>query len=278
MELPLNASTKPMRPLYRRLGWTAASLCVWLSILTYTQDSLILHPGPVPADFQPSLSLSITDWKTEGAYRGKLYEPEGAAKGTILVFHGNAGTVDHRDALARRFYKEGYRVVLQEYPGFGARDGKPSVRAALKASLEDFQVVKSKWPGPLYLVGESFGAGMAAQVAGANPKDISGVLLFTPWESLKNLVNEKFYGVPLGILLHEKLDSADALAGYTGPVVAVAAENDELIPNHHAKALVARHSGAQYLEIREAGHNTWMSTIKDPDWEQVFERLGLRRS
>ena len=44
-------------------------------------------------------------------------------KGTIIVFHGNAGTAADRDYYLSALGSMGYRVILAEYPGYGGRKG-----------------------------------------------------------------------------------------------------------------------------------------------------------
>jgi pimeloyl-ACP methyl ester carboxylesterase len=251
-----------------------AGIGIWLLVLFLLQDKLILFPGQAPPGFAGN--VGSRDWAAFGEHRGVVFEPAEAATGTVgtvMVFHGNAGIAEDRAGMARPFLARGLRVVLQEYPGYGRRPGKASMRTALAAGHDDFAAAHKTWGGRFYLVGESFGAGVAAQVAGANPDKVAGVLLITPWNSLKALVNEKFGGIPVGFLLKEKLDSAAALKSFRRPVIIVAAGADELIPPRHAQALARSLPGAAYQELTGTGHNDWLYRMTPQDWDRCLHPL-----
>ena len=55
-------------------------------------------------------------------------EPAPPARGTVVVFHGNAGHVGHRAFYAAIFTRLGWRVILAEYPGYGPRGGQVGER------------------------------------------------------------------------------------------------------------------------------------------------------
>lgn len=253
----------------------AATLGVLLVLLYFWQSSLILQPqiGGGSPDLLARCGHGSAVWQEDGRYRGKVCEPAGPAKGTILVYHGNAGTVDDRAYLAEVLTARGFRVVLAEYAGFGQRAGRATINGVLSAALGDFEIAAAKWPAPVYLLGESFGAGIAAEAAGKYPEKAAGVLLITPWDSLANVVNAKF-SLPVGILLQQRFDTVQALSAYPGKVVIVAAGQDDILPASHARALARAVAGAAYLEIREAGHNDWPAFMTRKDWDWALASLA----
>ena len=48
-----------------------------------------------------------------------------APRGTIVVFHGNAGCAFERTYYVDAFAPRGFRTFLYEYPGYGGRPGSP---------------------------------------------------------------------------------------------------------------------------------------------------------
>jgi pimeloyl-ACP methyl ester carboxylesterase len=250
-------------------------LAVAIAGLFLAQDKIILRPDigrsrpPMPAQ-----AGWATQWVENGELLGKVYASTPKLSATVLVFHGNAGNIHAREPLALTLTSMGFRVVLVEYPGFGEREGWGTMSEALTASQDAFERTAKKWPGPVYLVGESIGAGVAAQVAKAHPDRVAGVLLFTPWDSLYNLVNAKFSGVPVGLLLKKHFDSAEGLRNYRGNVELVGAGKDVVIPAMHAQALAKSLPGAAYTELPGAGHNTWFSALSRRDWERLMTSLG----
>jgi len=48
------------------------------------------------------------------------------ARGTVLLFHGNAGNISHRIDYAKMFFDMGYDTLLVDYRGYGESSGEPS--------------------------------------------------------------------------------------------------------------------------------------------------------
>ncbi|HEV2610309.1 MAG TPA: alpha/beta hydrolase [Noviherbaspirillum sp.] len=251
-----------------------AILLAALLTLYLGQDRLILFPMPEDPHKTDLAVTGAMPWDDQGVYRGLVFEPKSPAKGTIVFFHGNAGAAQYRAPYAHKLVTYGYRVLLQEYPGFGARSGSASLPNAVESALVDTKQAGERWPGPMYLMGESLGAGIAAQIAASNPAGFEGLVLITPWKSLSALVNEKFAGIPFSFLLRERLDTFDALNRYPGNVVVVGAENDTLIPVEHAKSLVGARTGIHYLELEGTGHNDWFNAMSDARWGQVISMMA----
>lgn len=76
--------------------------------------------------------LNLQPWPSGGERRGMISRsPLENPKGTVLVFHGNAGAALHRAYYIEALQRLGYRVLIAEYPGYGARDGSPSEAALI---------------------------------------------------------------------------------------------------------------------------------------------------
>jgi len=52
----------------------------------------------------------------------------------------------------------GYRVILAEYPGYGARKGSPSETTLISNGVETLKQVLHDFGGPVFLWGESLGS------------------------------------------------------------------------------------------------------------------------
>jgi thioesterase domain-containing protein len=66
------------------------------------------------------------------------------------------------------FQRQGFRVILAEYPGYGARRGKSSETTLVAAGRETIRIAAQGFGGPIYLMGESLGCGVACAVT-TNP-------------------------------------------------------------------------------------------------------------
>jgi len=237
-------------------GYLGLGVALW-----HFQDSLILHPSATPAG-PNALVLG-------GRYVGQVHEPAGAARGTVVFYHGNGGTVADRAFVAEAATALGYRVVLIEYQGYGARAGVARLAEYGARSVADFDLVRAHFPGqPIAVAGESFGAGMAAVVAGARAGQVCSVTLITPWNRLSELVQEKLPMFPARLLLKAEYASDLELKPYTGPVTIVAGELDTMILPHHARRLVTAHAGARFELLPAVGHNTWPQRVDGASWQR----------
>lgn len=114
--------------------------------------------------------------------------PKDAAKPTIMLFHGNAGSLGGRAFKARVFLDQGYGVMLVEYRGYSGNPGSPTEqglyadgRAALAYLYAQGHGLKN-----IVLYGESLGTGVVTALAAEIARDgqgVAAVLLEAPYTS-----------------------------------------------------------------------------------------------
>ncbi|MDN8078794.1 alpha/beta fold hydrolase [Burkholderia multivorans] len=245
----------------RVLLWLLAGYLYAVGMLWYFQDDLIL-PATRASAGPAALELA-------GHYVGEVHEPAGTSRATVVYFHGNGGTVSDRSFVWHMLNPLGYRVVLLEYPGYGARPGRARIDEVVAPAIADFDRVRARYPGqPIIVAGESFGAGVAAQVVGARSKEVCGLVVVTPWDRLSELVHEKLPIVPVRALLRTEYASDLALQSYAGPLTIVAAGRDSVIPMHHARELADSHPGAQWVLLPGATHDSWPRMADGSTWKR----------
>src|SRR5204862_5680871 len=91
-----------------------AAIFVW-------QDRLLYFPQR--AAVEQVVGSGLQAWPSVSAFRGLVAEPAGKVRGTVIVFHGNAGHAGHRRYYVQALAPIGLRVILAEYPGYGPRGG-----------------------------------------------------------------------------------------------------------------------------------------------------------
>ena len=105
------------------LLYCAAALYIYLC-----QDRLLYFPHTYSHTeaINRARALGFQLWPSDAQdYYGFADSPEtDDDKGTVLVFHGNAGSALDRDYYGTQLRACGYRTILCEYPGYGARPGK----------------------------------------------------------------------------------------------------------------------------------------------------------
>jgi hypothetical protein len=239
-----------------------------------------------PSSSSPSAELlqanRLKIWQSSGAdYHGLLAADEASPKmGTVVVFHGNAGTAADRTYYSDALCALGYRVILAEYPMYGGRGGELGEKAFVGDARETIRLAFEECGGPIFLLGESMGCGIVAAAAAERPVPIEGIILITPWDTLEAIGRSKFPFFPVRLLLQDKYDSIGNLASFTGRVAVVGATRDAVIPIEHAKNLYASLPGTskRLWIIQDAGHNDWNVHVNRDWWEQMMGFVsGSRR-
>ncbi len=250
-----------------------------IAFLCFKQDSLIYFPqryGPeLLGERARAAGLTLWPGGGEGEYRGLLSrDPVWRVRGTVVVFHGNAGS-----ALGRTYYRDalvplGFRVLLAEYPAYGPRDGSLGERSLVADAIQTVRLVRERFPGPVYLWAESLGCGVAAAAARDLSGEIAGLALLTPWADLPRLAKEHYPFLPVGLLLRDRYDNTANLSAFARPVAVMVAERDEIIPALHSRLLFDSLAFPRRLWLfRGAGHNSWPSSAREAWWKEAADFL-----
>lgn len=235
--------------------------------MAYFQEKFLFYPTPTPEGTSYQLERPFEEvWIPMQTSSGKsfqihsLFLPVKNAKTLILYFHGNAGSLQEwayvGSELAARV---GASVWIMDYPGYGRSGGSIEDEAQLeKMATAFFEAIPQRGNFEnVVLYGRSIGSGLAAYLAGRFPDQVSGVVLETPYRSLRELVGDYAPWFPARLLRYQ-FDNEKALLTYPGPVLIFHGQKDEVIPIRHsdelAEALAARGS-VSLVEIPEGEHN-----------------------
>jgi pimeloyl-ACP methyl ester carboxylesterase len=233
------------------------------------QDRLLYFPEK--AALPDVVSDGLRAWPTPEAFRGLVAEPPGAARGTAVVFHGNAGHAGHRAHYAAVLTRLGLRVILAEYPGYGPRDGDLGEKHLAADAEQTIALAHRLYGAPLVVIGESLGAAVAASAASREHDRIAGLLLLTPWDSLEHVASYHYAWLPVNWLLHDRYDSAAYLSSFDHPVLVVTAQRDSIVPARFGEALYnALSSPKRLIVLKDAGHNDWFNDVDDSWWREVI--------
>lgn len=227
-----------------------------------------------------SLTQGLQSWRNaNGEVIGWRVGPSvGVSKHRCLVFYGNQGY-----ALQRAYYAKGlqalsqrgdWEIYIMEYPGYGSRPGSPSEKTLVDAGIEALDHLKKEDSGPVYVIGESLGSGVAAGVASASPDFIAGILLVTPFNNLQDVFYHHFPYLPLKWFLKEKYNAEVALNDYSGPVVFLVAGQDQVVTAQAGEKLYESYHGPKRLiRMDNADHNTIPFSPLAGWWQEAFDFL-----
>ena len=250
----------------------ATSCAIALAAPAMFQDRLLYYPAKAP--IAEMVSPGLAAWPSEGEFRGLVAHPPGAARGTALVFHGNAGHAGHRGYYAATLTRLGLRVILAEYPAYGPRDGAVGERSLVDDAAQTIALARKQFDAPVLVVGESLGAGVAAAASARQRESIAGLMLITPWDKLESVAGHHYPWLPVGWLLRDRYDSAANLAAIGHPVMVVVAERDNVVPARFGAALFESLPGPKRLEVvRGAGHNDWPRSVDEAWWRSAMQFL-----
>lgn len=245
-----------------------------IGALLMFQDSQLYFPDtpPLATVLDGAQRDGLQPWPSAADYRGLRREPK-AARATLVLFHGNAGHAGHRAPYAE-LDQLGIRVILAEYPAYGPRPGKLGEKSMVADAVQTLTLVRQQFPGPLLLAGESLGAGVAAAAFAKAPEGISGVLLITPWDRLKNIASHHFPWLPVGLLLSDQYDSIANLATAKVPLAVVIAAQDTIVPATFGHALYETLPAPKRLwPVPAAEHNDWIDRVDASWWREVVDFL-----
>jgi len=263
-----------------KLLFYGAVACGALLLAAYLwQRRMIYFPDPARPPEGHCRALGLRFWPDSGDdYRGfiGMADPAGK-KGLVVVFHGNAGGAADRVYYVHALAPLGYRVVLAEYPGYGGRRGGLGERPFVADAKETVRRASEAFGGPLFLVGESLGCGVAAAVAADPAIPVEGVVMITPWDSLPAVAQALYGNLPLQRLVRDKYDNVRNLQAYKKPIAVAVAEQDEIIPHANSLRLYESLTAPKRLWVfAGAGHNSWPVGPSEAWWREVMDFVSAQ--
>jgi hypothetical protein len=246
-------------------------------LLHLIQPSLILHPDVTPPDFvYTTRNRHVEVWLESSA--GKLHalalHPMSHAsvhesRGLLLHFHGNAGDLKSWSQVADELVDQtSWSVLMVDYPGFGKSAGQIQGDAEVIATAQAVVAWAAKQKDlPIVIYGRSFGTGAAAAAAVAAaelaPSSLAGVVLESPFFSLRSLIHEKAPWAPSWIIrftlpVADWLQAARA-TGVSPRLLLLHGALDTLIPSAHSiriqSSLDPKANWSHLAIIPNASHN-----------------------
>jgi len=249
-------------------------------VVTMKQDRLLYFPEHLtPGEADKAFALyRVERWpeNSGAAYRGLVKKAAPAScltNGTVLVFHGNGGGAHEREYFCDTLQKLGWRVILAEYPGYANRPGKWGESSFREDGRATARLVRQKYPGPLVLLGESLGSGVAASVASDPGLNADAVVLAVPWDNLTTVAAHHYPWLPVSFFLNDRYNSVAYLQGYDGPITVLQAEDDEIMPAASTRALfdgLPHADRKRLISIPWSGHNEWFLNVTAAQWREIL--------
>jgi alpha-beta hydrolase superfamily lysophospholipase len=279
-------------PLAKRIAFLAVILYVADCVFLFSIQNSLTYPikatgADLPTDKAIRLAgeLGLVPWRnaTPGASSPQGYVrfdfTRSTPRGTIVVFHGNGGWCYDRTEYLVAFTQRGFRVFLYEYPGYGGRPGRPGESAIVPDGQALIRSLDQAGFGPVYVWGESLGAGVAAAVCGDPALPVHGLVLLTPWDNIANVGLSFYPFIPVRLLMIDRYDSVANLEHFAHPVCIVRSSDDEVIPPPLTLNLYAHLPEPKKMIVHQGcGHNSWPNTPSLPWWDEALDFIAPKPS
>jgi pimeloyl-ACP methyl ester carboxylesterase len=251
----------PKRKIFR---WLKVMLFVYATLgllLYYFQEKILFHP--VPLATTDSFSFTAPHNEINIAYNATTtfnvveFYPTNSLpkKGVVIYFHGNKENVNRYAAFAENFTKNGYSVLMPDYPGFGKSIGTISEDILYEEALQVYTLAKSTVAADSIIIyGKSLGTALASYVA--SRKNCQQLILETPYKSMTSIFSRYGFMYPLNSMLHYKLPTIDYLKNVVAKVTIFQGTNDWVVPYSNAIELkIVMKPKDEFVTIEDAEHN-----------------------
>lgn len=231
------------------------------AMLFFTQRSLLYHP--VKNSTPPTGWIALQKNNYILGIENKIQSNK-----TIVIFHGNSQNASSKTHYEKMFPNT--KIIINEYPTFGLNNKNILNEITIREQAHELMtyVTENYNPKNTLLIGESLGTGVASLMA--KEFDIPQIVLITPYTSLKEVAQFRYWFAPAKYLLKDNFDNIANLTDYKGKVLIVMAQNDNVINVKFAQTLFdTLKSTKQSILVENAGHSTWRNFLTTPQKEML---------
>jgi pimeloyl-ACP methyl ester carboxylesterase len=267
-------------------GRTAGvAVAAWLLavVLAWDLQDRFVFPGAngdVPhSETMPWPAFSQVAVKTHDGLKLAFWaSPPRRTMPIIVYLHGNGETAMDPSRSLLPFARMGYGVALLEFRGYGNNPGRPSENDLIEDSRAQVAWVARQWPGsPLVFWGESLGTGVA--VALAADGHAAGLVLDSPFTSIREVAGRLLPFAPVSLLLRHPFESLSKLPDVAAPVLVITGEADGVVPPDmgHTMLAAARCPGSVGLFLPGVPHMVYRNDTSGQAGRSVAAFLdGIR--
>lgn len=198
------------------------------------------------------------------------------AQAVVLYCHGNVGTVDKWALLAERLSQmHRVSILVFDYRGYGRSTGFPNEKGILRDAEAARQWLADEngiEPADVVLMGRSLGGAVAVHLA--SDGGARGLILESTFSSLPDVAQRHAAWLLPEWNMTQRLNSAEKITRYSGPLLQTHGDSDHLIPLKLGKELFAAAPGPKrFVVVPEGTHNDDHILCCAADREHFFRSL-----
>ncbi|BCH13220.1 alpha/beta hydrolase [Mesorhizobium sp. L-2-11] len=241
-----------------KLTLAVAAFYAVIVAVVYVLQSWLIFPAGLAA-FGPDLPAGArhVELATEGGERivlVRLPARQAAAepRPLLLGFAGNAWNADALALMLHQLFPE-HQVAALHYRGYAPSSGSPSAASLFEDARRAHDHLAADAKAGIVAIGLSIGAAVAADLATA--RQLRGIAMVTPFDSLRELAAHHYPWLPVRFLLRHRMEAAEALRDLDVPTAVITAENDTIVPAARSAPLRAAARDLRSHIVIAAGHN-----------------------
>ncbi len=237
-----------------RIFLSLLAIYIGLTALAFFAQRKMIY---FPADFYAPPPHGLAEVKTADGRLG-WHSPARDGLPTVMVFHGNASSIDSNMHIFRDLNAAGYGVWSVGYPGYPGNSGQPTQADLSAAALAQYDALKKRGAENIIFYGTSLGAAVAAQLATERQPDL--LIMDAPFNSMSDMARQQMPILPTGLLLKDTWRSDRALQHLKTPLIWIHGTEDRIIPISQGQKLYDGYEGPKTQYIMTGAHhtNTWL--------------------
>lgn len=163
-----------------------------------------------------------------------------SAKGTVIHYHGNAQNMTAHWRFVAWLPEQGYNVLVFDYRGYGASQGKPEVKGVFEDANSALDYARNRAdvdPDRLLILGQSLGGTNAIAVVGSgNRLGVKAMVIDSTFYSYSAIAHDKMTGA--GLLMDDTYSAARYIGRISPiPLLLLHGTADAVIPYQHSERL-----------------------------------------
>jgi len=172
---------------------------------------------------------------------------------TILLFHGNAGSLENRIYKLDHFKNLNINFLIVAWRGFSGNGGKPTEVGLYIDAKSAIKWLKSRGVTEknIILYGESLGTGVAVEIA--QHKNYAGIILESPYTSMIDLGKKYYPFFPVKLLLKDKFESYKKIKKVLIPTLIIHGKLDSIVPFAMGEKMYKLANEPKFFYVQEYG-------------------------